>query len=144
VVAERTARACLLLPAPEDELRQAAALTERAVAAGRAGRELALPYFLFAQGLARYRESRLDEATKLLTDEAASVMGPSPRLILAMAQHQQGQKDQARETLAAAIASYDWDESKADNHDAWIAHILRREAESLLLDSRTRQRMLSP
>ena len=31
-VAERTGRACLLLPAPEDELRQAVALTERAVA----------------------------------------------------------------------------------------------------------------
>ena len=34
-VAERTGRACLLLPAAEDELRQAVALTERAVAAGR-------------------------------------------------------------------------------------------------------------
>ena len=34
-VAERTGRACLLLPASEGELRQAVALTERAAAAGR-------------------------------------------------------------------------------------------------------------
>ena len=52
VVAERVARACLLLPAPEDELQQAVALTERAVAAGRMGHEAAYPYFLFTQGLA--------------------------------------------------------------------------------------------
>ena len=70
-----------------------------------------------------------------MNGEAASVMGPSPRLILAMAQHQKGQKDQARKTLAAAISSYDWSASKADNHDAWIAHILRREAEALILAS---------
>ena len=68
-----------------------------------------------------------------MNGEAASVMGPSPRLILAMAQYQKGQEDEARKTLAAAIASYDWSAAKADNHDAWIAHILRREAEALSL-----------
>jgi hypothetical protein len=47
--------------------------------------------------------------------------------------HKNGQKDQARKTFAAAISSYDWKASKADNHDAWIAHILRREAEALIL-----------
>ena len=97
------------------------------------GREFAYPYFLFAQGLARYRQGRFDDAIKLMNGEAASVMGPSPRLVLAMAQYQKGQKDQARKTLAAAIASYDWSAAKADNHDAWIAHILRREAEALIL-----------
>src|SRR5580765_1840505 len=40
-VAERTARACLLLPAEELELSQAVALAGRAVAAGRAGHEFA-------------------------------------------------------------------------------------------------------
>ena len=131
-VAERTGRACLLLPAEEVELSQAVALTERAVAAGRAGRELAFPYFLFAEGLARYREGRLDEAITLLSGEAAGVMGPCPRLIIAMAQHQQGHKNEANDTLAAALSSYDWSASKADNHDAWIAHILRREAEAMI------------
>jgi serine/threonine-protein kinase len=131
-VAERTGRACLLRPAADGELEQAIALTERAVAAGRPGHELAYPYRLFAEGLARYREGRFDEAIKLMTGEAGSVMGPSPRLVLAMAQHQEGQPEEASQSLAAAIRSYDWSESKADSHDAWIAHILRREAEAMI------------
>jgi serine/threonine-protein kinase len=135
-VAERVARACLLLPAPEDELGQAVALIERAVAGGRSGHELAYPYFLFAEGLARYRQGRFDDTLKLMTGEAASVMGPSPRLVLAMTQYQGDQKDQARKTLSAAISSYDWSASKADNLDAWIAPILRREAEALILTDR--------
>ena len=132
VVAERTGRACLLLPAPEEELRQAVALTGRAAAAGRPGREFAYPYCLFAEGLAHYRRGRFDDAIKLMNGEAASVMGPSPRLVLAMAQYQKGQKDQARKTLAAAAASHDWNDVKATNHDGWITHILRREAEALI------------
>jgi len=131
-VAERVGRACLPLPASEDELQQAAALTDRAVAVGRLGHESAYPYSLFAQGLARYRQGRFDDAIKLLTGEAAYVMGPCPRLILAMAQFQQGLQDEARESLAAAISSYDWNKSKADHHDAWIAHVLRRDAEALI------------
>jgi eukaryotic-like serine/threonine-protein kinase len=131
-VAERTGRACLLLPAPEEELRPTVALTERAVSAGRPGREFAYPYCLFAEGLARYRQGRFDDAIQLMTGEAASVMGPSPRLIVAMAQFQKGDKEEARTTLAAAISSYDWTPSNADHHDAWIAHILRREAEAMI------------
>jgi serine/threonine-protein kinase len=49
-----------------------------------------------------------------------------------MAQYQNGQKDQARKTLAAAGASHDWSAAKATNRDAWISHILRREAEALV------------
>ena len=89
-VAERVARACLLLPPTEGELRQAVALTEHAVAGGRQGHEFAYPYFLFAQGMARYRQGRFDDAIKLMNGEAASVMGPSPRLVLAMAQIPEG------------------------------------------------------
>jgi eukaryotic-like serine/threonine-protein kinase len=127
-VAERTGRACLLLPAPKGEFEQAIALTDRAAAA-----QSGNPFYLFAQGLARYRQGRFDDAVKLMNGGAAPAMGPCPRLVLAMAQYQIGQKEQARKTLAAAIASYDWSASKADNHDAWIAHILRREAEVLIL-----------
>ena len=64
---------------------------------------------------------------------AAPAMGPCPRLVLAMAQHQMGQTDQARKTLAAVIASNDWTPAKATNHDIWIAHILRREAETMIM-----------
>jgi serine/threonine-protein kinase len=143
-IAERTGRASLLLHTEDGELNQAVALTVRAVAVGRAGREFAFPYFLFAEGLARYREGRLDEANKLLSGEAGSVMRPCPRLILAMVQHQNGQHEEARKTLAAAIASYDWTPTKADNHDAWIAHILRREAEALIGSSSIREQLSLP
>jgi serine/threonine-protein kinase len=65
--------------------------------------------------------------------EASKVMGPAPRLILAMSQHQQGQKKQARKTLALAMIAYDWSAARADSRDIWISHILRREAEVLIL-----------
>jgi serine/threonine-protein kinase len=69
----------------------------------------------------------------LMQGKASKVMGPAPRLILAMAQHQQGQKKQARKTLAVAIIGYDWSAAHADRRDIWINHILRREAEALIL-----------
>jgi hypothetical protein len=50
-----------------------------------------------------------------------------------MAQYHKGQHDQAAKTLAEAISSYDWSASKANHHDAWIVHILRREAEAQIL-----------
>jgi serine/threonine-protein kinase len=131
-VAERVGRTCLLLPPPEDELRQAVALIERSVAGGRAGHERSYPYFLFAEGLARYRQGRWDDVVKLMSGEAAAVMGPCPRIVLAMAQRQKGEKDQARKTLAAAVQAHDWSPAKATDHDAWIAHILRREAEAFI------------
>ena len=125
--ADRVARASLLLPVSRDELRDAIALSDRAV-----GRDARNPYFLFTRGLARYRQGRFDEAMELVNGEAANVLGPSPRLLLAMAQYQKGEKDRARNTLAAAIASYDWDPAKADAPDAWLIHNLRREAEALI------------
>ena len=41
-------------------------------------------------------------------------------------------KDEARKLLGEAIGSYDWDARKATWREAWIAHILRREAEALI------------
>jgi serine/threonine-protein kinase len=90
-------------------------------------------YFLFAKGLAEYRQGRLASAISLMEGEASRVMGPSPRLILAMAQHEQGKKQQARKTLATAILAFDWNAAQADSRGVWIAHILRREAEALIL-----------
>lgn len=131
-VGERVGRACLLRPAPEDDLRLAVALAERAVAGGRRGHEAGYRYFLFTEGLAQYRQGRFDDVIQLMNGEAASVMGPSPRLLLAMAQYRKGQKQQARTTLVEAVRCYDWSPAKADNHESWIAHVLRREAEALI------------
>ena len=96
------------------------------------GHEGAYPYLRFTEGLARYRQGRFDDAIGLMNGQAASIMGPSPRLVMAMAQFRKGQEDQARKTLTAAVLSYDWSAANADNDESWIAHVLRGEAESLI------------
>jgi serine/threonine-protein kinase len=132
-VAEPVGRACLLLPGTEDELRQAAALADRAAAATASTPAWIYRYYLFVKGLAEYRRGRLDSAISAMRGEASRVMGPAPRLVLAMAQHDQGNKEQARKTLATAVVAFDWGAAEADGADVWIAHILRREAEALIL-----------
>ena len=49
-----------------------------------------------------------------------------------MAQFKKGQQDEARKTLAAAVASYDWNQANETTPDAWLIHVLRREAEALI------------
>ena len=133
VVAEPVGRACLLLPGAEDELRQAAVLTEKAVKARNTTPAWVYPYYLLAKGLAEYRQGRLASAISLMDGEASKVMGPAPGLVRAMAQHRQGQTEQARRTLARAIVAFDWSTTQADYRDVWLLHTLRREAEALIL-----------
>jgi serine/threonine-protein kinase len=122
-----------LLPAAEHELQAAAALAERAVAAKATTDQWVYPYFLFAQGLAEYRQGRFDRAIAIMKAEAGAVMGPAPRLVVAMAEYRNGQTEAARETLAAAIIHFDWSAAQAAGRDDWIWHLLRREAESMIL-----------
>jgi serine/threonine-protein kinase len=134
MIAERTGRACLLLPAPEAELQSAAALIDRVLAAVKRPRPDSFgPYYRFAKGLAEYRRGHLGAAICEMDTEASKVMGPAPRLVQAMAQHRQGRKAQARKTLAAAVLSYDWRPSVTNYRDDWIIHVLRREAEAVIL-----------
>jgi serine/threonine-protein kinase len=133
-VAERVGRACLLLPAPDDELQKAAELIDRAVAADPTTyAPWARPFFLFASGLAEYRRGRFDSAIGILRGPAAKVMGPSPNLVLAMAQHRRGDRDEALRTLALAVFDFDWRVTNAGVCEKWIYHALRREAEALLV-----------
>jgi tetratricopeptide (TPR) repeat protein len=106
--AERTARACLLLPdsldaADSDRVQK---LADRAVT----GTEKAPFYrfFVLAKGLADYRVGRNDDAVKRLPQ-----FGPKPAgvhwdatgfAVLAMAQHGLGRDDEARASLARAKA----------------------------------------
>src|SRR5262249_33384138 len=105
-VAERTARTILLLPAAEDEMQGAVALAERAVAAKATTPQWIYPYFLFAQGLAEYRQGHFDSTIAIMRADAGTVMGPSPRLVIAMAQFRKGQEEEARKTLAAESSSF--------------------------------------
>jgi serine/threonine-protein kinase len=103
------------------------------VAGGRSKPDWAYPFFLFAKGLAEYRLGRLDRAISVMEGEATRVGGPNPRFVLAMAQYRRGQRTKARKLLAAAILAFDWSSAQADNPGTWICHVLRREAEALIL-----------
>ena len=131
--AERTGRACLLMPATGEELRRAVALARRAAASDPSADGANYSWFLFARGLAEYREGKFDQAIATMRGDASRAGGPMTRLVLAMALHQDGQLAEARKTLASATLSYDWNAIQARNHDAWICHVLRREAEGLIL-----------
>jgi hypothetical protein len=55
-----------------------------------------------------------------------------PQLILAMVQQQLGNPAEARTTLNAALQLYDWSPDHATDADAWMFHVLRREAEKMV------------
>ena len=61
------------------------------------------------------------------------MIGPTPRLIVAMALFRSGQASEARRELAAAVLAHDWRTSRVRDRSDLIVHILRREAEALIL-----------
>src|SRR5262249_20895683 len=52
--------------------------------------------------------------------------------VLAMALHRSGQVGEARKLFAAAVLDSDW-RAQVGNPHGWISHVLRREAESLIV-----------
>jgi eukaryotic-like serine/threonine-protein kinase len=131
-VAEQTARAVLLAPPSSEELSTAIALAERAVAAKATTPEKDYPFFLFALGLAEYRRGRFERAISILSPIATKVLGPCPRLVMAMAKHRLGDERNARKSLAREISVVDWSMAQVRSHDQWLWHVLRREAEALI------------
>jgi len=133
-VAERVGRASLLLPASDEESRKAVALIDRAVNADEFKVDAwALSYFQVAKGLAEYRQGHLDNAIALL--KGIQALKPAPQLILAMAQQRLGKIDEAHKTLASALRMFDWSQARAIDADAWMFHVLRREAEATIQPS---------
>jgi hypothetical protein len=51
------------------------------------------------------------------------VLGPAPRLVLAMALHENGRAEEARKTLAEAILAHDWRAVNVRDQDGWIVHV---------------------
>jgi eukaryotic-like serine/threonine-protein kinase len=134
MITEKVARTCLMLPPDSaDELRKACVLADRAVAAMKSTDDWLHPYFLFAKALAEYRQGHLDNALTILQGEASKALSPAPRLLMAMVYQAQGNPEAARTTLTAAVKSFDWRPSRADSRDVWMRHILRREAEGMIL-----------
>jgi eukaryotic-like serine/threonine-protein kinase len=138
VVAERTALACLLLPASGDEGRRVKAVAERAIAqwatvlASITPPKPDNPYIQFIAGLSEYRQGRPREALPFLQEAASKIADRAgPRLALAMAQFHSGFRAESRKTLAEALRTSNW-QSTADDR-VWVSHVLRREAEALIL-----------
>jgi serine/threonine-protein kinase len=131
VSAAWASRTCLLFPDEGDDLRQAVALAKRITPPDRRLHPPIASFVLFAKALADYRQGEFDRAITLLRGEAFP--RPDYRLVLAMALHCTGKRADARATLAETILSYDWRESQARGPDDWLYHVLRREAESLIL-----------
>ncbi len=130
---ERTGRACLLAPLPDEQRRQAAALIDRALSADPSQyAPWARPYFLLAKALSEYRSGRFESAANLLQGDVLHALPPAPQLILAMVTCRMGQVGEARRIFAEAVASIDWRLEAAGNREAWIYHTLRREAEALI------------
>lgn len=133
-VAERTSLACLLLPDSSDDLRRAIELANRTAAAAESTPESSSPYVRFLTGLAEFRQGRPETAVPLLGEAAANLPNrPGPRLVLSMAQFQSGSTTEASQALATAVVNYNWNAAQADHTTVWVSHILRREAEALIL-----------
>ena len=69
----------------------------------------------------------------MMRGEGSGVLGTAPRLVLAMALHENGRAEEARKTLAEAILAHDWRAVNVRDQDGWIVHVLRREAEAMIL-----------
>jgi serine/threonine-protein kinase len=136
-VAERTARACLLLPVSGEELSTAVALAELAARADPKEFAAIYPYLQFVKGLAEYRQGHFDRAIAIMRGDASKMPGPLRLLVLSMALHRTDQEAEARKTLAAAMLNHDWRENQVNSPDGWIRHVLRREAEKMIVPNLT-------
>jgi serine/threonine-protein kinase len=136
-VAERTARACLLLPASAEEMSKAVKLADLAARADPKKFAAIYPNLQFVKGLAEYRQGHFDRAIASMRGDAAKMSGPPPLLVLSMALYRTGKEAEARKTLASAMLNHSWGEDRVTNEDGWIRHVLRREAEKMIVPNLT-------
>lgn len=125
--------ACLLKPASPDVLRQVDDLL-KVNSVSRAS----YPVWLFKrssfnQGLLAYRKGDVTAAIRMLSSADSESLGPCRRIVLAMAEADDGRLDEARRTFAEAILLNDWRVAAITRFDVGKYHVLRREAESKLL-----------
>jgi hypothetical protein len=58
----------------------------------------------------------MEAAIQIVEGPAASILGPAPALVAAMAKHRLGQAGAARQALARAVVSFDWSPDQAAIH----------------------------
>jgi serine/threonine protein kinase/Flp pilus assembly protein TadD len=145
VIAERTAKACLLLPLGAPEQEAACDLADRAVAMSQD--HWVQPWAEVTKALADYRRGRFAEAVARAGGCLPRGRAPWNReipayLVRAMTLSRLGRRDDARADLAVAADIYRTRAAHpgslapgGDWHDRVICEVLRREAEALLADT---------
>lgn len=131
-VCDVVGRACLLAPPSAASMKAASDLIERGLAIDSKKSTGYRQYFLVGKGLLEYRLGRYDSSIAILEGDAANVLSPMPGLVAAMARARLGQTELAERSLKRAILSFDWSMTRANSADAWMFHVLRREAETLI------------
>jgi serine/threonine protein kinase/Flp pilus assembly protein TadD len=144
-IAERTAKACLLLALAGAEQDAACRLADRAMRMSR--RNWVLPWALVTRGLADYRRGRFADAVEAIDSclsrrpENWNCQLPA-HLVRAMALSRLGRPAEARAALKTASELYRTRVAGPGGptpgghwHDRLIGEILLREAEALILDS---------
>jgi eukaryotic-like serine/threonine-protein kinase len=144
-ISELMAKACLILPSPGVDLAAVGKMADTAVNGDQKHRFLA--YFQFTKGLAEYRQGRFASAAEWMQKVLAGreQVERDPRrdvwtyMVLAMAQHQLGQRDEAGKTLATGtdlaskeLPKLDSGDLGAYGEDCIIADALMREARALV------------
>jgi serine/threonine-protein kinase len=137
VIAERTAKLCLLTPEPPVDLEKLAALSDLAVTKGADHQYLA--YFQLVRGMAAFRQGHYDESLAWI--EKSGFLSSQRNVAVAvgtifagMAYHQLGQSDKAKPLLEETFVWLD-DQPISENGaniDWQMCQIIRREAETLL------------
>jgi serine/threonine protein kinase/WD40 repeat protein len=142
-VAERTAKACLIVPGAVADREQLVRLTEQALVGTEA--QASYAWLLQSRGLAECRAGRPRQAIDWIQkgrkrfEAAPAVYTALGNLILSLAYHQLKEGDRARQALGDAARVIDSElprESSGDLGDGWLDWVfcqaLRREAEALL------------
>jgi Tetratricopeptide repeat len=144
IIAERTAKACLLVPLGGSEQVAACDLADRAVA--RAQGHWVQPWAEATRGLAAYRRERFSDAVAWADRCLARGPGDWNRelpshLVRAMALARLGRRDaagaawaQSSDLYRTKVANPGGRAAGGDWHDQVICEVLRREAEALFLD----------
>jgi serine/threonine-protein kinase len=126
---------CLLLPGPEEdgaELQRACELADRSMT-NKKPTDGDYANYVFVKALADFRRGDFDSAIKEAGGDGSRIMGPCPKLIMAMAFKGQGRNAEAEHMLAEASVKFDWRVGSADSADLWVYHILLREAQSRIV-----------
>ncbi|HEY0551336.1 MAG TPA: protein kinase [Verrucomicrobiae bacterium] len=140
-LAERTVKACLILPKSGVDMAVMEKLADVAVATDSA--QVDFPFFQFAKGLMEFRRGHFQSAVDWERPVSERLVDPmravQASMVMAMAQHQLQQSDEARETLTRGIELAQRRVSAENGpvpdsgwHDWIFTHTLIHEAKALV------------